>query len=814
MELLSPVGSFECLKAAVQNGADAVYFGAGQFNARAFASNFEEENLTKAIHYAKLRNVKTHLTLNTLLKKEELQDAIILAQTAYQAGIDAVIVQDLGLAYLLKKYLPLLPLHASTQMTIHNLEGVRQLEQLGFQRVVLARELSINEIQFICDNSSLEIEVFIHGALCISYSGQCLFSSMVGGRSGNRGTCAQPCRLAYQLIEKKEKNTNTLQKGYLLSPRDLCGLESIPALLQAGVASLKIEGRMKSPEYVATVTRIYRKYIDLAKSDRKYEIDPQDKTDLLQVFNRGGFSSGHLSSSANVNLVYPEKPNNIGLPLGNISKLNHSKGLVTFESGKTLAIGDQVTFEKEQKRYTVSEISIGNHTIKQSKSGQTITIGRMKGNLNLGDKVYKVSSKKLSELAKNSFETSQEPKKIPFIARIKIEQNKPITLEVKAVPFANNLYNPLHITVTSTSLPEEAKNQPLTEEKVKMQLSKTKDTPYFFEKITVKLQPNTFLPNIRILNELRRDAIQKLEEAATSLIERPLSVPTIGSFSMGALSPSTNQKPTISLLLNYLYPEWDYRSLQKVDAIYLPLRYFILSKYNKVLEQISKHFSVYLYLPTIIKPNYKNLLSTSMENAIQNYPISGAVLSNLSHLSLIRQIERMNPKQKLEYIANYTLNCWNPYCFEVLKQSGIDKFTFSPELNKQDILSYLSSGITNAQLIVYGNTPLMTLNYCLLGKSNKCYPQCPMHCKEQKQYYLKDRKNYLFRFVPDNVQTITTIYNSKITSICTSGLPVSSYRIDCLDETIPEINHIIETVKKKERLEGENYTNGNFYKEI
>ncbi len=814
MELLSPVGSFECLKAAVQNGADAVYFGAGQFNARAFASNFEEENLSKAIHYAKLRNVKTHLTLNTLLKKEELQDAIILAQIAYQAGIDAVIVQDLGLTYLLKKYLPLLPLHASTQMTIHNLEGVRQLEQLGFQRVVLARELSVNEIQFICDNSSLEIEVFIHGALCISYSGQCLFSSMVGGRSGNRGTCAQPCRLAYQLIEKKEKNTNTLQKGYLLSPRDLCGLESIPALLQAGVHSLKIEGRMKSPEYVATVTRIYRKYIDLAKSDRKYEIDPQDKTDLLQVFNRGGFSSGHLSSSANVNLVYPEKPNNIGLPLGNISKLNHSKGLVTFESGKSLAVGDQVTFEKEQKRYTVSEISIGNHTIKQAKSGQMITIGRMKGNLNLGDKVYKVSSKKLSELAKNSFETSQELKKIPLIARIKIEQNKPITLEVKAVPFANNLYNPLHITVTSTSLPEEAKNQPLTEEKVKMQLSKTKDTPYFFEKITVKLQPNTFLPNIRILNELRRDVIQKLEEAATSLIERPLSIPTIASFSTHSSLPSHKQQPTISLLLNYLHPEWDYRSLQKVDAIYLPLRYFVLSKYNKVLEQISKHFSVYLYLPTIIKPNYKNLLSTSMENAIQNYPISGVVLSNLSHLSLIRQIERMSPKQNLKYIANYTLNCWNPYCFEVLKQSGIDAFTFSPESSKQDIVNYLSSGMTNTELIVYGNTPLMTLNYCLLGKSNKCYPQCPMHCKEQKQYYLKDRKNYLFRFVPDNVQTITTIYNSKITSICISDLPVSSYRIDCLDETIPEINHIIETVKKKERLEGENYTNGNFYKEI
>ncbi len=315
-------GDFECLKAAVQNGADSVYFGAANFNARAQATNFDLTNLKDAISYAKLRGVNSHLVLNTLINNNEFEDAVLLAQKAYEFGIDAIIVQDLGLATTLIKNFPDLPIHASTQMTIHNLEGVLEAEKLGFKRVVLSRELSLEEITYICANSNIEIETFIHGALCISYSGQCLFSSMVGGRSGNRGRCAQPCRLPYKLVVEKdraldqlnkndfEKNTNleyrniytpsfqkvidtslgNVSNGYLLSTRDLCGLEFIPDLINAGVMCFKIEGRMKSPEYVATVTRIYRKYIDLALSDKPYIIDEKDKKELMQVFNRGGFS--------------------------------------------------------------------------------------------------------------------------------------------------------------------------------------------------------------------------------------------------------------------------------------------------------------------------------------------------------------------------------------------------------------------------------------------------------------------------------------------------------------------------------------------
>ena len=287
VELLSPVGNFECLKAAVQSGADAIYFGADKLNARQNSDNFNKEELARAIEYAKLRNVKTHLTLNILIQNNEFEEAIELVNYAYKMGIDAVIVQDLGLAKKIIEMFPDLEVHGSTQMTTYNINGVKELEKLGFNRVVLARELSIEEIKNICKNSNIDIEVFVHGALCICYSGQCLMSSIIGGRSGNRGKCAGTCRLPYSLLKDNQK----INSGYLLSSKDVCTLDILPELINSGIKSLKIEGRMKSPEYVATVTSIYRKYIDLANSGNQYFVDKQDKEKLLQVFNRGGFST-------------------------------------------------------------------------------------------------------------------------------------------------------------------------------------------------------------------------------------------------------------------------------------------------------------------------------------------------------------------------------------------------------------------------------------------------------------------------------------------------------------------------------------------
>ena len=847
IELLSPVGDFECLKAAVQNGADSVYFGASNFNARASATNFDLTNLKEAICYAKLRGVNTHLTLNTLIKDSEFEDAVLLAKKAYEFGIDAIIVQDLGLARYLIKNFPKLPIHASTQMTIHNLEGVLEAEKLGFKRAVLSRELSLEEIEYICNNSDIEIETFIHGALCISYSGQCLFSSMVGGRSGNRGKCAQPCRLPYQLIAKdailenynnqsntsydndktinvaKLKNINDAKgtddalgnvpnaSGYLLSTRDLCGLSYLPQLIKAGVMCFKIEGRMKTPEYVATVTRIYRKYIDLALSDKTYKIDSKDVEYLAQIFNRGNFSCGHLDSKANKDLVYPEKQNHMGIYIGNISNFKPNKGHVFVNLTDTLSVGDTVQFEKESTKYTVSELMIKNKNITTAKAKQFVEIGRMKGNLNIGDKIYRVNSKELSTLAKASYQ--EENKKILLDASIKLRKNEPITLTISTYKNknSNTLFENISVSLSSEEVPVEAKSRPLDEERIISQLNKTNDTIFSFNNINVDLEDNLFLPSIKVLNELRRNALEEIFFTAQGRILR--KSPILADISYSKNAKENNSKKEISVLLNILNINEDYSKLNNIDKIYIPLKYFSNKKYENIINDICSNFNTYIYLPTIIKSNYKNLLNTVIENSIDTFHIKGFVVSNLSNGIFIKEMKEKYDN-RFEFIGNYTLNIYNNETEKELKKLGIKKLTISPELNAQTIENILENKSTSHELIVYGRTPLMSINYCLLGKTNKCYPTCGVHCMDNKEYYLKDRLGFNFRILPDNIQTVSTIYNSKITSIDGSNFNVDSYRIDILDENVEEINSIIDTVLSGNRLEGKEYTNGNLNREI
>lgn len=266
VELLAPAGNLESLYAAVQAGADAIYLGGNKFSARAYASNFDDKTMEEAVEYCHLYNVKVYVTINTIMKEKELKEACKYAEFLYNVGVDALIIQDIGLASLLREKLPELELHASTQMTVHNGEAALSLSKLGFKRIVLSRELSLKEIEYISKTLKIETEIFIHGALCVCYSGQCLMSSMIGGRSGNRGRCAQPCRLPYEIVNKKDKDKD---KGYILSPKDMCTIEDIKEIIESGASSLKIEGRMKRPEYVAGVVSEYRNVIDNFYQDGK-----------------------------------------------------------------------------------------------------------------------------------------------------------------------------------------------------------------------------------------------------------------------------------------------------------------------------------------------------------------------------------------------------------------------------------------------------------------------------------------------------------------------------------------------------------------
>ena len=565
VELLAPVGDWNCLKAAVQNGADAVYFGVEQFNARMYAANFNVEDMKQVIEYCKLRNVKTNLTLNTLLENCEFDNAVDLAKEAYKTGVDAIIVQDLGLAKYLIDNIPGLPIHASTQMTVHNLQGVLKLEKLGFDRVVLSRELSCEEIEYICKNCKVEIETFIHGALCICYSGQCLFSSVVGGRSGNRGKCAGPCRLPYELISENAETheRKSIDKGYLLSTKDLCGIAYLPRLVQAGVKCFKIEGRMKSPEYVATVTRIYRKYIDMVLNNYDFIIDEKDINDLMQVFNRGGFSDGHLDSKHNRNLIFPEKPSNMGIYLGTIKKYNSNKGHITLQLEEDLELGDSISVSNEASKYLVSELMIKNVNQKKVSANTEVTIGRMKGNIKVGDKVYRISSKALSDFAKASYDNC-ENKKIPLNCTVTIKKNTPISMEISTNKNTcyNELYSSIYVKEISNMIPIDALKTPISVERVVKQISKTTNTPFSFENITVLLDDGLYVPSISTLNELRRTALEKVEQEILSRAKRTLL--DLSKKSKESITYTPNVKnPEISVLFRQLELDFDYTKLDK-----------------------------------------------------------------------------------------------------------------------------------------------------------------------------------------------------------------------------------------------------------
>ena len=810
VELLAPAGDFNCLKAAVQNGANSVYFGVSKFNARAFATNFSIEEMKEIIKYCKLRNVKTDLTLNTLIRNSEFEDAVSLANEAYKAGIDAIIVQDLGLATFLIKNFPELAVHASTQMSIHNLEGALQAEKLGFKRVVLAREICANEIEYICNNTNVEIETFIHGALCISYSGQCLFSSAIGGRSGNRGRCAGPCRLPYSLVFKDNKSgiEKVHDKGYLLSPKDLCGINYIPKLIKAGVKCFKVEGRMKSPEYVAIVTRIYRKYIDLALSGKKYIVDPEDIHNLQQVYNRGGFSEGHLNSKANKNLIYKEKPNNMGLYLGNISSYNPNKGHITLTSKEEISIGDSIGVEKERTKYNISELMIKNSNVKNAEKGKLITIGRMKGNISVGDKVYKLTSKELFANAKNSYE-NKENIKIPLICNIVVKKNTPISINIFSsqndVP---DLYKKINISVVSDIIPIEALKTPISVERIIKQISKTNNTPYSFEKITVQLDDGLYVPSISTLNELRRKALEKLEYEISQKFLRQ------STFNFKNNLIAVNKENTnfdVSLFLRVLNTDYDYTKLDKqnIKNIYLSLKLFLDKKYTNIIEYLSNNYNVYIYMPTIIKDNYKNIITNSFDDIIERYNIKGFVISNLADFKYLEKY-----KNDYDFVGNYSLNIFNNYSVEKYSDLGLNTVTLSRELNKEAIQEIINNTNAKIELIVYGNLPIMATNYCFLGQTNNCYPECGTNCVKNNTYYLQDRLGYKFRIIPDNLQTVSLICNSKTLSISTKDLYINSARIDILDENIDTINSIVEHTIKREKLEGKDFTNGNFNREV
>ena len=802
VELLSPVGDFDCLKAAVQNGANAVYFGGQLFNARYSAKNFDKDGIREAVNYAKSRNVKINFTLNILLKNNEFDDAIEVVKYIYELGVDAVIVDDFGFAKYIIDNFPGMEVHGSTQMTIHNLEGAIALKNLGYSRVVLARESTLSDIDYICRNANIDIEAFVHGALCISYSGQCLFSSAIGGRSGNRGRCAQPCRMYYNMLETSDNvSYKNIGKGFLISPRDLCGLDFIPDLIKAGVKSFKLEGRMKTPEYVATVTRIYRKYIDLALSDNEYIVDKNDLHDLMLAFNRGGFSKGCLGGDDNHDYVFEEKPSNQGLYIGNISKIDKKNGLISLKTNEPLDIGDTFLVQQEDHKYTISEILKNGSHVKSAAIGDLVTIGRVKGKLELGDKVFKINSSIISKKIKEF--NSHEHVKIPLVANFKALIGKPLELEVVSLDEPGNTYFGLSTTISNEIQPIEAISNPISKERLIEQLNKTTDTNFEFKQINIEMDDNLYIPKISSINALRRDALNDLYQKGIDNFVRKLPEKLSSTKLVNQhVFPSVR---TYSVLLNSIDNSMDYSSLKNVDRVYIPLKFFIKKEFESKLLEISQFTDCYIDIPTIVRDNFRNVFYNNFDEKVNKFNIKGIVISNLSGIEFM-----MKYVGKLDIVSKYTLNIYNNHTIDELKKVGVNRVTISPELDTDTLIDLCNNSSLPTEFLVYGKLPVMHIQYCPLGKSNKCYPTCSMKCKTSNRFYLEDRLGYKFEFVPDNMQTITKIYNSKINSIDYAKFPFDSCLISITDED--NLDEIIYNVKNNIKFEGKNYTNGNLNK--
>ena len=504
VEILAPAGSMECLKAAIAAGADAVYTGGALFGARAYAHNLTEEELLEAIDYVHLHGRRLYLTVNTLIKDREMEKQMYdYLLPYYRQGLDAVIVQDIGLFRFIRKHFPDLPIHASTQMTLTGVDGAKFLEKEGAQRIVTSRELSMAEVKKIADETELEIESFVHGALCYCYSGQCLFSSFIGGRSGNRGQCAQPCRLLYQTPEAKRPQ-------YLLSLKDICTLELIPEMIESGIYSFKIEGRMKKPEYAAAVAFQYRKYADLylkyyeecpagedpaAYAMKKYRVCEEDRQMLLDLYNRGGFHTGYYHTQNGREMISLNRPNHAGVPA---VKVLAKKGRnVTAKALTDLYPQDIIELPMRKGREKAD-----NYTCKDAvRKGMNVQIPVFADTPFKRDEIWmRTRNSTLIDTLREEFVNGKIKERICGTFRLYPQETATLTVKCRDA----------EITVAGEKA-QEALSQPMSRERIEKQLRKTGNTEFEFSFLKVEIGEKVFLP-MQSLNELRRGALETLEK--------------------------------------------------------------------------------------------------------------------------------------------------------------------------------------------------------------------------------------------------------------------------------------------------------------
>lgn len=727
LELLAPAGSLKTLKAVIHAGADAVYLGGSMFGARAYANNFNEEELLEAIRFGHIHGRKIILAVNTLLKEYELGQLYDYLHPYYEAGLDAVIVQDMGVMEFIKTHFPNLPIHTSTQMTITNVEGARLLKEQGVERVVTAREMSLEEIQRIHDEVGVELESFIHGALCYCYSGQCLFSSIIGGRSGNRGKCAQPCRLSYEVLQG-EKSLTGHHATPILSLKDMCTLPFLYELADHGVYSFKIEGRMKTPEYAAGVVSIYRKYMDSYLDGSRIPVEKKDIRALLELGNRGGFTSG-----------YYYHHNDSDMLSGESASHNKSEGVLQ---------------DNIRREYVETELK-----------------EKIKGKLILNKEC---------------------PAKIEVqYGKIKVSYQGDMVLA--------------------------AQNRPLTKEVVTEKITKTGNTPFVFEKLEVTMDDDIFMP-VNQLNQLRRGALEALEEALLKPYERTLPElvktssaetdrQTTGNainekqISGQSLSQTSRQQPAgssteVRVLIEDAEQLLAVLKADFVDTVYLDCMLYtrenLIRKLSEDIDRVHASGKKAFYVFPFIFRQQTSLFYEKIMPELKKLPLDGIMVRSLDEIAFIKEWGNEN----WQMVSDSNLYTYSNEASEYFYRLGMMQDTIPVELNRKEILRRENS---RSEMIIYGRLPLMITAQCIHKNTLGC-----MH--QPKVLNLKDRYSVHFPVKNFCSECYNVIYNS---------LPVCLFKEDVTVKKIApaavRLSFTTETGEEAEQIltiYGDIYKNG------
>ncbi|GGG84815.1 U32 family peptidase [Paenibacillus radicis (ex Gao et al. 2016)] len=795
IELLAPAGDWDCMRAAVANGADAVFFGVEKFNARARANNFRSEELPEIMAFLHSYGVQGFLTFNILVFEDELRDAKLLIEMCINAGVDAVIVQDLGLVKLIRELSPDFPIHGSTQMTITSPEAVEFTKPFGLERVVLGRENNLKQIKKIGEQAKLPMEVFVHGALCVSYSGQCLTSEMWGGRSANRGECAQACRLPYDLmVDGEHKPMGDV--AYLLSPKDLAAIDLVPELIEAGVVSFKIEGRLKSPEYVANVVSKYRKAIDRYFDGDRSAPSKEEVRELQQSFSRG-FTHGFLDGTNNKKLVEGTFPKSRGVYIGRVERI--LRDAVTVRLDAPLKRGDGVVFDagdptKKEEGGRVYDLRRQGVKIEgEAQEGTLLELVPGRNDVDLrkvhvGDRVWKTNDPALDKRLRATYETEKPYRVFPLHVRVEGAAGQPLRTWWTDVQKGNT------VEIASELLLEQANKRPMDAALLEDQLGRLGGTLYQLDQLEVALEGDLIVP-VRELNRMRREAVEQLTGERP---KPPVYVKTMidplddaPASEEGPVNKSVTAPVLTALCRNLEQVE---AALQTdVEMIYADFEF--IKQFPAAIEAARKAGKpIALATPRIHMPGENGYHA----NILKLQP-DAVLVRNTGALYYYLRARAENPGKPFpRLIGDFSLNVANHKAVSLFKEAGLDMITPSYDLNIQQMVDMLTHSDTSAlEIVIQQHMPMFHTEhcvYCTFMSEGTDYTNCGRPCEDHRAS-LQDRIGMSHPVRVDE-GCRNTVYNAieqsgaeYIRNFMELGVP--SYRVEFLEETPDKVREVL-----------------------